>query len=94
MGMEFGSSTNPLFAVGTFGRARFDAGYDGHDPEPRRTASRRGIFRRPATRVSHGTRTAVFVQMYGDVVMDMKPQSKEDVDPFEEIIDAIKEERK
>ena len=35
-----------------------------------------------------------FVQMYGDVVMDMKPQSKEDVDPFEEIIDAIKEEKK
>ena len=35
-----------------------------------------------------------FVQMYGDVVLDMKPQSKEDVDPFEEIIDAIKEEKK
>ena len=34
-----------------------------------------------------------FVQMYGDVVMDMKPKSKEDIDPFEEIIEAIKEER-
>ena len=33
-----------------------------------------------------------FVQMYGDVVMDMKPQSKEDEDPFEEIIDAVKKE--
>ena len=34
-----------------------------------------------------------FVQMYGDVVMDMKPQSKEDEDPFEEIIDAVKMEK-
>ena len=34
-----------------------------------------------------------FVQMYGDVVMDMKPQSTEDEDPFEEIIDAVKKEK-
>ena len=34
-----------------------------------------------------------FVQMYGDVVMDLKPASKEDVDPFEEIIEALKEEK-
>ncbi|MDR2890606.1 MAG: pyruvate, phosphate dikinase [Alistipes sp.] len=35
-----------------------------------------------------------FVQMYGDVVLDMKPQSKEDEDPFEEIIDHMKKARK
>ena len=35
-----------------------------------------------------------FVQMYGDVVLGMKPESKEDIDPFEEIIEAIKEEKK
>ena len=34
-----------------------------------------------------------FVQMYGDVVLDMKPKTKEDHDPFEEIIDHMKEER-
>ena len=34
-----------------------------------------------------------FVQMYGDVVLDMKPQSKEDHDPFEVLIDAQKEKR-
>ena len=34
-----------------------------------------------------------FIQMYGDVVMGMKPESKEDPDPFEEIIDVIKEEK-
>jgi pyruvate,orthophosphate dikinase len=34
-----------------------------------------------------------FIQMYGDVVMDLKPKNKEDIDPFEEIIEAMKEEK-
>jgi len=34
-----------------------------------------------------------FVQMYGDVVLEMKPASKEEIDPFEEIIDHLKEEK-
>ena len=34
-----------------------------------------------------------FVQMYGDVVLGMKPESKEDIDPFEAIMEAIKEEK-
>jgi len=31
-----------------------------------------------------------FVQMYGDVVLDMKPTSKTDIDPFEEILEEVK----
>ncbi len=34
-----------------------------------------------------------FVQMFGDVVLGMKPESKEDADPFEEIIEHLKEEK-
>jgi pyruvate, orthophosphate dikinase len=34
-----------------------------------------------------------FVQMYGDVVLGLKPASKEDVDPFEEIIEEVKVEK-
>jgi len=34
-----------------------------------------------------------FVQMYGDVVLGMKPKSKEDEDPFEEIMDRVKKEK-
>ncbi len=34
-----------------------------------------------------------FIQMYGDVVMGLKPVSKEDHDPFEVIIDEIKEKK-
>ena len=33
-----------------------------------------------------------FVQMYGDVVLGMKPTSKEEIDPFEAIIEKVKEE--
>ncbi|NDV65991.1 pyruvate, phosphate dikinase [Bacteroides sp. 224] len=32
-----------------------------------------------------------FVQMYGDVVLGMKPVNKNDIDPFEEIIEEVKE---
>ncbi|MDY6915041.1 MAG: pyruvate, phosphate dikinase [Candidatus Cloacimonadota bacterium] len=34
-----------------------------------------------------------FVQMYGDVVLGLKPSSKEDIDPFEEIIENMKEKK-
>ncbi len=32
-----------------------------------------------------------FVQMYGDVVLGMKPESKEEIDPFERIMEEVKE---
>ena len=34
-----------------------------------------------------------FVQMFGDVVLGMKPVNKEDIDPFEAIIEKVKEQR-
>ena len=34
-----------------------------------------------------------FVQMYGDVVLELKPASKEEIDPFEEIIQNVKAEK-
>ena len=34
-----------------------------------------------------------FVQMYGDVVLGMKPTNKDDIDPFEAIIEKVKEEK-
>jgi pyruvate,orthophosphate dikinase len=34
-----------------------------------------------------------FVQMYGDVVLDLKPQHKEEEDPFEHILKELKKER-
>ncbi|HOO71313.1 MAG TPA: pyruvate, phosphate dikinase [Spirochaetota bacterium] len=34
-----------------------------------------------------------FIQMYGDVVMGLKPVNKEDIDPFEEVMEKLKHER-
>ena len=34
-----------------------------------------------------------FVQMYGDVVMGLKPEDKDAHDPFEEVMDALKDEK-
>ena len=34
-----------------------------------------------------------FIQMYGGVVLGMKPKSKDDIDPFEEIMEALKHKR-
>ena len=34
-----------------------------------------------------------FIQMYGGVVLGMKPQTKQDIDPFEEIIEHLKDKR-
>jgi len=34
-----------------------------------------------------------FVQMYGDVVLDLKPKTKTDIDPFEEILEKMKHDR-
>src|SRR5207249_7791699 len=31
-----------------------------------------------------------FVQMYGDVVLGLKPQDKHEIDPFEQILDEVK----
>lgn len=34
-----------------------------------------------------------FIQMYGGVVLGMKPESKDDIDPFEEVMENLKEKR-
>ena len=34
-----------------------------------------------------------FIAMYGDVVLDLKPETKEDIDPFEEILENKKKKR-
>ena len=35
-----------------------------------------------------------FIQMYGSVVLGMKPETKDDINPFEEIMENLKEKRK
>ncbi len=95
MGMEFGSSTNPLLmSVRSGARASMPGMMD--------TILNLGLNEEAVEGLAKKTGNARFawdsyrrfVQMYGDVVMGMKPESKEDADPFEEIIDHLKEEKK
>ncbi|MDD3108131.1 MAG: PEP/pyruvate-binding domain-containing protein, partial [Alistipes sp.] len=95
MGMEFGSTKNPLLlSVRSGARASMPGMMD--------TILNLGLNDEAVESVAQRTGNARFawdsyrrfVQMYGDVVLEMKPQSKEDVDPFEEIIDEVKAERK
>ena len=69
--------------LGALRRARVDAGHDGHDPEPRpeRRAPSKGSSRETGNERFAYDSYRRFVQMYGDVVLDLKPQSKTEEDP-------------
>lgn len=93
MGSEFGSTTNPLlFSVRSGARASMPGMMD--------TVLNLGLNDKTVkalAKKSDNEKFAYdsyrrFVAMYGDVVLDMKPKSKDDIDPFEEILDAKKKE--
>ena len=94
MGMEFGSSTNPLLlSVRSGARASMPGMMDTILNLGLNNEAVEGIAKKTGNARFAWDSYRRFVQMYGDVVMDMKPQSKEDEDPFEEIIDAVKKEK-
>ena len=69
-----------------------DARYDGHRAEPGlNDGAVEGIAKKSGNERFAWDSYRRFVQMYGDVVLGMKPHSKEDIDPFEEIMDEMKE---
>ena len=87
-------SGEPAPRLGPLRRARLDARDDGHRPQPRpqRRDRRgaRGAARNPRFAWDSYRR---FVAMFGDVVLGMKPERKEDRDPFEEILERKKHAR-
>ena len=91
MGAQFGSTTNPLLVSCRSG-ARDSM------PGMMDTVLNIGLNDRTIealARQSGNERFAWdsyrrFVQMYGDVVLDMKPKTKHDHDPFEELLEAKK----
>ncbi|MBQ4280431.1 MAG: pyruvate, phosphate dikinase [Rikenellaceae bacterium] len=94
MGMEFGSDTNPLLmSVRSGARASMPGMMDTILNLGLNDKAVEGIARKTGNPRFAWDSYRRFIQMYGDVVMGMKPQSKEDHDPFEEIIDQIKEEK-
>lgn len=95
MKAKFGDKTNPLlFSVRSGARASMPGMMD--------TILNLGINDEVVEAITNKTGNARFawdsyrrfVQMYGDVVLGLKPTKKEDIDPFEEIIEKVKEEKK
>ncbi|MBP7460408.1 MAG: pyruvate, phosphate dikinase [Candidatus Delongbacteria bacterium] len=94
MGMTFGDPANPLLvSVRSGARASMPGMMD--------TVLNLGINRKIVEGLIKKTGNERFawdsyrrfIQMYGDVVLGLKPQTKEEHDPFEVIIDELKKEK-
>jgi len=94
MGTKFGDRENPcLLSVRSGARASMPGMMDTVLNLGLNDVAVEGIARKTGNERFAWDSYRRFVQMYGDVVMGMKPESKEDHDPFEVIIDQIKEEK-
>ena len=92
-GTEFGSKDNPcLVSVRSGARASMPGMMDTILNLGLNDLAVEGIAKKSGNERFAWDSYRRFVQMYGDVVLDLKPQSKEDIDPFEEIIEEMKEE--
>jgi len=94
MGAKFGDKENPcLLSVRSGARASMPGMMDTVLNLGLNDTAVEGIAKKTGNERFAWDSYRRFVQMFGDVVMEMKPESKEDIDPFEEIIDKLKEEK-
>lgn len=94
MGTKFGDRENPcLLSVRSGSRASMPGMMDTVLNLGLNETAVEGIARKTGNDRFAWDSYRRFVQMYGDVVLGMKPESKDDLDPFEVIIDQIKEEK-
>ena len=94
MNMEFGSNTNPLLlSVRSGARASMPGMMDTILNLGMNDAAVQGIVAKTGNERFAWDNYRRFVQMYGDVVLGMKPKNKEEQDPFEVIIEEMKKEK-
>ncbi|MDD4147799.1 MAG: PEP/pyruvate-binding domain-containing protein, partial [Candidatus Cloacimonetes bacterium] len=94
MRMQFGSNENPLLvSVRSGARASMPGMMDTILNLGMNDNAVQGIIRKTNNERFAWDSYRRFVQMYGDVVLGLKPQSKEEEDPFEVIIHHMKEEK-
>ncbi len=94
MGSEFGSRENPcLLSVRSGARVSMPGMMDTVLNLGMNDNAVEGLARKTGNERFAWDSYRRFIQMYGDVVLGLKPESKEDVDPFEEIIESVKEEK-
>ncbi|MDK2908446.1 MAG: pyruvate, orthophosphate dikinase [Bacteroidales bacterium] len=94
MGTRFGDSENPcLVSVRSGARASMPGMMDTILNLGLNDVAVEGLARKTGNPRFAWDSYRRFVQMYGDVVLGLKPVSKDDIDPFEEIIEHLKEEK-
>jgi pyruvate, orthophosphate dikinase len=94
MGMQFGSNENPLLvSVRSGARASMPGMMDTILNLGMNDDAVQGIIKKTNNERFAWDSYRRFVQMYGDVVLGLKPQSKEEEDPFEVIIHEMKKEK-
>jgi pyruvate, orthophosphate dikinase len=94
MGTKFGSNENPcLMSVRSGARASMPGMMDTILNLGLNDDAVAGLIKRTGNARFAWDSYRRFVQMYGDVVLGLKPASKEDMDPFEVIIDEVKEQK-
>ena len=92
MGAKFGDKENPLLlSVRSGARASMPGMMDTVLNLGLTDEAVKGVAKRSGNERFAWDSYRRFVQMFGDVVLDLKPSSKEDIDPFEEIMDEVKE---
>ncbi len=94
MGTKFGSSENPcLLSVRSGARVSMPGMMDTVLNLGMNDEAVKGLINKTGNERFAWDSYRRFIQMYGDVVLGLKPASKEDSDPFEEIIENMKEAR-
>ncbi len=95
MGAKFGDARNPLLVSCRSGaRVSMPGMMDTVLNIGLNEATLRGLIEKTGNERFGWDSYRRFVQMYGDVVLGLKPTSKTEIDPFEHIMDEVKHERK
>ena len=91
MGMKFGDPKNPLLlSVRSGARASMPGMMDTVLNLGLNDVTIKGLIEKSGNERFAYDSYRRFVAMYGDVVLDLKPKTKDDIDPFEAIIEAKK----
>src|SRR5438067_1078343 len=94
MGAKFGDAKNPLLVSCRSGaRASMPGMMDTVLNIGLNEATLKGLIDKTGNERFAWDSYRRFVQMYGDVVLDLKPQSKTEIDPFEKIMEELKHEK-
>ncbi|OHD67439.1 MAG: pyruvate, phosphate dikinase [Spirochaetes bacterium RBG_16_49_21] len=95
MGARFGDPANPLLvSVRSGARASMPGMMDTVLNLGLNDDTIQGIIKKSGNERFGWDSFRRFIQMYGDVVMGLKPESKDEHDPFEQVMDALKKKRK